>query len=303
MAEQFASRNRRPKLAILPLGTGNDLARSLGLGGGHVGSLDVIEFLENTISISDPVMLDRWKISIGGTESSPSQETTSKSAPKSTRPSSRLAALRAWRPHLPAMIKSSAHNAFMYNYFSIGADALVTLSFAQRRDSSPWMCNSRLVNKLWYGVYGLVDMFQRECHDLYKHLRLTLDGNVLEELPQIEALVILNISCWGGGCEMLKLGTEEEQNAPGLTGSPFKSQQMDDGFIEVLGVRSCAHMAQMMAGFGSPVRIGQAKTVVIELLKKFPAQCDGEAWRQPPSKIFISRQDQICVLAKSHVDE
>ena len=47
-----------PEVAILPLGTGNDLSRVLGWGEGHTGNVDVVEYLD-AIASARPVKLDR----------------------------------------------------------------------------------------------------------------------------------------------------------------------------------------------------------------------------------------------------
>ena len=52
-----------PEVGILPLGTGNDLARVLGWGEGHDTDEDVSEFVDKIIA-ARCVALDRWKINI-----------------------------------------------------------------------------------------------------------------------------------------------------------------------------------------------------------------------------------------------
>ena len=261
---------------------------ALGLGSGYVGGLDAFKYLTENLASYQPLELDRWSIEVSNLKSG-----SAKLEPRITRNSARQQSL--WLPHMPSFVSNRRSNAmktyFMYNYFSIGADALVTLSFAQRRSTSRWLCNSRLINKLIYGIYGLIDMFHRECHDLHEHLELRLDGQVVEQLPKLEALVLLNISSWGGGCRLLEL-----EPPPTSGGAEFKQQRFDDGVIEVLGVYSSVHVAQMMAGFGAPVRIGQAQKVEIVLKKKFPIQIDGEPQSQKPARISVSCCGKVCVL-------
>ena len=56
--------NHKPPIAILPLGTGNDLARVLGWGGGWGGNSDSILQILCNIAVSKPTLLDRWSLEI-----------------------------------------------------------------------------------------------------------------------------------------------------------------------------------------------------------------------------------------------
>ncbi len=51
-------------------------------------------------------------------------------------------------------------------------------------------------------------------------------------------------------------------------------------------------------GLAEPYRIGQARTVSIKLLKRFPVQIDGEPWEQPPANITVSFFNQADVLRR-----
>eukprot|EP00088_Acartia_fossae_P033864 TRINITY_DN34740_c0_g1_i2.p1 TRINITY_DN34740_c0_g1~~TRINITY_DN34740_c0_g1_i2.p1 ORF type:complete len:537 (+),score=42.44 TRINITY_DN34740_c0_g1_i2:89-1699(+) len=161
-----------PLVAIFPLGTGNDLARTLGYGSGSDSSENIIEFVSK-LERGQPVKLDRWKVEV---------------APK-----------RHLRIRLPKT------TLLMNNYLSIGVDALVTYNFHKARESPFYLFSSRIINKLIYFSYGTKDVLERQCQNLNEKLNLYLDGEKID-LPNIESVVVLNIPYWGAGCKPWTLG-------------------------------------------------------------------------------------------------
>jgi diacylglycerol kinase (ATP) len=97
-----------PSVAVLPLGTGNDLARTLNWGSGYTD--ESLSKILTKVSESRSIKLDRWKIS--------------------TQPNQGVD-LNSLEPDENAIEKLK--NDEMNNYFSIGADAHVVLEFHERR--------------------------------------------------------------------------------------------------------------------------------------------------------------------------
>lgn len=161
-----------PAIAIFPLGTGNDLARTLGYGSGSDSSEDIGVVMDK-IDRSEIVPLDRWKVEV------------------------------IPRRHLRIRLPTST--ILMNNYLSVGVDALVTYNFHKARESPFYVMSSRIINKLIYFSYGTKDVLERQCQTLNKKLELSMDGKKIE-LPEIESVVILNIPYWGAGVRPWDLG-------------------------------------------------------------------------------------------------
>lgn len=243
-----------PVVAVLPLGTGNDLSRVLG--GGATLTLSPDPRLAASVMLrlqnATVVNVDRWLV--------------------------RIDLLRA--------VPLPGSTVLMTNYLSVGVDALVTLNFHRTRESPLYLWSSRLFNKLLYLCYGTRDVLERQCQRLQQRLALWLDGRRVE-LPDVEAVVVQNIACWGAGVRPWQLGQG---------GGEFGEQKMDDGLLEVFCVYSSFHIAQMQVGLSEPLRLGQARSVKIELSAKAPMQLDGEPWEQGPCSITITHHNQARLM-------
>lgn len=111
------AREMTPPVAILPIGTGNDLSRVLKWGGTHKGTK-----LKNFISKIEKacvVLLDKWQLNYTSDVQIPHE-----------------------------------HHS-MHNYFSIGADASIALQFHEMRLAHPEKFSSRTQNLAWYVRLGL----------------------------------------------------------------------------------------------------------------------------------------------------
>ncbi|XP_069944462.1 diacylglycerol kinase epsilon isoform X1 [Cherax quadricarinatus] len=245
---------RSPLVAVLPLGTGNDLSRVLGFGEGHTKYVDIVEYLQEVAS-AEPAKLDRWSVRF---------------IPK-------------WKLGLPM----SSSERFMNNYLSVGVDALVTLNFDQTRKLPFYICN-RLINKLIYFTFGTKDIFEHECKDLDKKLELYMDNQKVQ-LPNLEAVVVLNIASWGAGVRPWTMG---------VGGADAPKQDFSDGLLEVFCLVSSFHIAQLQLGISEPIRLGQCSSLKLCLKGMAPMQIDGEPWEQYPGTIVVSHSHQASVLLR-----
>ncbi|XP_075787409.1 diacylglycerol kinase theta isoform X2 [Pelodiscus sinensis] len=249
-----------PSVAILPLGTGNDLGRVLRWGAGYSGE-DPYSILVS-VDEADHVFMDRWTILLDAQEVVESAENV------------------ILEPEPPKIVQ-------MNNYCGLGIDAELSLGFHHAREEEPGKFNSRFHNK---GVYVKVGL-QKISHtrNLHKDIKLQVDQHEIE-LPSIEGLIFINIPSWGSGADLW--GSDNDNR--------FEKPRMDDGLLEVVGVTGVVHMGQVQGGLRSGIRIAQGSYFRVTLLKPIPVQVDGEPWIQPPGQIIISAAGpKVRMLKKS----
>uniref|UniRef100_A0A8C7UT93 Diacylglycerol kinase n=1 Tax=Oncorhynchus mykiss TaxID=8022 RepID=A0A8C7UT93_ONCMY len=248
-----------PPVAVLPLGTGNDLARTLNWGGGYTD--EPVSKVLCQVEDGSVVQLDRWNLQV---ERSPAQpeEGTQK---------------------LPL-------NVFN-NYFSLGFDANVTLEFHESREANPEKFNSRFRNKMFYAGAAFSDFLQRSSRDLSKHVRVVCDGTDLTAKIQeqkFQCIVFLNIPRYCAGT--MPWGNTGDHR-------DFEPQRHDDGCIEVIGFTMSSLAALQVGGHGE--RLHQCREVTLTTFKTIAVQVDGEPCRLAPSTLRISLRNQANMVQKS----
>jgi len=179
-----------PPCAVVPLGTGNDLARVLRWGSGYAGGEDPLNLLKDVIE-AEEVRLDRWTVIFHTDEAAKPLEP---SVPTPSSSSTAVSSLSAAASVTGG--STSEDNASIYvmnNYFGLGIDADLCLGFHNAREENPERFNSRFHNKGVYVKMGLRKMVSRKSwKDLQKEIRLEVDGKVIN-LPPVEGIIILNI--------------------------------------------------------------------------------------------------------------
>ncbi|VDO03540.1 unnamed protein product [Rodentolepis nana] len=297
-----------PPMAILPIGTGNDLARVLHWGPGYTGTEDPLQILRDVVE-AEEIRLDRWTVVI-----KPDQVESD-----------------AQKKQL--QIEANACNTnedtsrifVMNNYFGLGIDADLNLDFHLAREENPAKFNSRLValtsnpsieteacsslllfsrrlvflqccrlnlalihNKSVYFKMGLRKMVnQTKCKDLHQNVLIEVDGKLLD-LPPIEGIIILNILSWGAGAN--PWGVEKDE--------AFTKPTHYDGLLEVVGVTGVVHMGQIFSGLRTGTRLAQGGHIRITLKSDIPVQVDGEPWIQSPGQIVVLRSALKATMLK-----
>ncbi|KAM9147113.1 diacylglycerol kinase zeta isoform 3-T4 [Pangshura tecta] len=256
--------NPPPPVAILPLGTGNDLARTLNWGGGYTD--EPLSKILSHVEEGNIVQLDRWNLQVEPNSEVNPEEKDETATDK-----------------LPLDVFN--------NYFSLGFDARVTLEFHESREANPEKFNSRFRNKMFYAGTAFSDFLTGSSKDLAKHVKVMCDGTDLT--PKIQdlkpqCLVFLNIPRYCAGT--MPWGNPGEHH-------DFEPQRHDDGCIEVIGFTMTSLAALQVGGHGE--RLHQCREVMLTTSKAIPMQVDGEPCKLAASCIHISLRNQANMVQKT----
>ncbi|XP_029497098.1 diacylglycerol kinase zeta isoform X9 [Oncorhynchus nerka] len=256
--------NPQPAVAILPLGTGNDLARTLNWGGGYTD--EPVSKILSHVEDGNVVQLDRWNLIVEPNQDAVAEERDEQQTDK-----------------LPLDVFN--------NYFSLGFDAHVTLEFHESREANPEKFNSRFRNKMFYAGTAFSDFLMGSSKDLAKHIKVVCDGTDLTSKVQdlkLQCLVFLNIPRYCAGT--MPWGNPSEHH-------DFEPQRHDDGCIEVIGFTMTSLATLQVGGHGE--RLNQCREVTLTTYKSIPMQVDGEPCKLAPSTIRISLRNQANMVQKA----
>ncbi|GAA50183.1 diacylglycerol kinase, partial [Clonorchis sinensis] len=260
-----------PPMAILPIGTGNDLARVLRWGPGYTGGEEPLTILRDVVE-AEKIRLDRWTVVIKPDE-----------AEKDAQKKQLQIQANAANTN-----EDSSRIFVMNNYFGLGIDADLNLDFHMAREENPAKFNSRIHNKSVYLKMGLRKMVNRtKCRDLHQNICVEVDGRQLD-LPPLEGIIILNILSWGAGAN--PWGVEKDD--------AFSVPTHYDGQLEVVGVTGVVHLGQIFSGLRTGTRLAQGRHIRITIKTEIPVQVDGEPWIQPPGQIIVLRSALKATMLK-----
>ncbi|GAB2267465.1 Diacylglycerol kinase 7 [Dionaea muscipula] len=276
-----------PPVAIIPLGTGNDLSRSFGWGGSFPFAWkSAVKRSLHRASGGLISRLDSWQVSItmpaGGVVELPhSLKPTEECTLEQRLDTSGL---------LPE--KVSCFDGVFYNYFSIGMDAQVAYGFHHLRNEKPYLAQGPIANKLIYSGYGCTQgWFFTPCvsnpglRGLRNILRIHIKRVDCAEWEQIRvpsnvrSIICLNLHNYASG--------RHPWGNPGpeyLEKRGFVEAHEDDGLLEIFGLKHGWHASFVMVELINAKHIAQAAAVRLEVRggdwKQSFMQMDGEPWKQ-----------------------
>jgi diacylglycerol kinase (ATP) len=325
---------RWPPIAILPLGTGNDLARVHGWGGGYSNE-SLIKILKQ-VSEGYVSWLDRWELT---------------------------------KENKKGKVKSV--QSFL-NYFSVGCDAAAALQLHMLRESRPQLFFSRVTNKLWYTLFGAEDVIKASSLNLHHDITLIADGIEIPLPADSQGIIILNIDSYTGGVPLWNTGEKDVDSESTGEGHSFdstigpsrlrkRSKSFDDvlkakgaklpkssgatkqhgltplyrtdsveditslaltedekyarvtacdqpsscqdGLLDIVSVRGTFHLGQIRVGLGNAQKLCQCREATIIIKRRVSVQIDGEPWRQNVCTLRIRRKKNAAIMLHRSADE
>jgi diacylglycerol kinase (ATP) len=324
---------RWPPIAILPLGTGNDLARIHGWGGGY-NNESLIKILDE-VSESYISWLDRWEMTIENKKGKVKQTKS------------------------------------FFNYLGVGADAQAALQVHMLRESRPQLFFSRLVNKAWYGVFGAEDIIKATSINLPHDITLIADGVEIPLPADSQGIILLNIDSYSGGVPLWSSGHKgplrgrRSDGLPPMKRSksldalrslkktkkptsplvadvqqrtlptPLPARKFDridsvediaslalteeekytrvtacdnpsscqDGLLDIVSIRGAFHLGQIRVGLSTAQKLCQCREATIIIRRKVSVQIDGEPWRQNACVLRVRRKKPSAIMLHRSAEE
>ncbi|KAF4148478.1 Diacylglycerol kinase accessory domain [Phytophthora infestans] len=268
---------RQPPIAVLPLGTGNDLARVLGWGAGFSAPTDVSEILSE-VEAAHVSLLDRWQVNIGD-----SQKRVVLNNYVGVGVDAQVALeFHEQRERSPGLFMSQFVNKLWYSQF--GAKNFLVRTCAGLPEKIILVCDGKRI-PLPVGTEGVILLNINSYGGGSKlwHDDAESDNEDSDSASETD--------------------DDDRSRSSSIdsldTGTRFGPSSPHDGLLDVVAVYGTLHLGQMQVGLSKAVRLCQAKSVRITLKETLPVQIDGEPWLQNPGEMELSFFQQAFMLSRT----
>jgi diacylglycerol kinase (ATP) len=269
-----------PAIAILPLGTGNDLSRQFYWGHAYLGY--DLNRLRNAMAVAPVRKLDRWTLKVQAEVHVPEEVAAGngKQTPEEAEAHAQAQARQA---------EEASFSKTFINYFGIGVGGHVVSLFEGCRQAHAWLYCCRCMNNTIYGWFGMT--YCCRCpQKLAQHYELEIDGHPVDIPALSQGLEVLNIQNFMGGVELWR--------HPDLPATPA------DDKVSICSVNGPIHLGRIKLNvpYSAADHVGQGTEVLIKCPNKtkaggIRAQVDGEAITlRSPGTYSISKLPQASML-------
>ncbi|CAL5375115.1 hypothetical protein CsSME_00008483 [Camellia sinensis var. sinensis] len=282
-----------PPTAIIPLGTGNDLSRSFSWGGSFPFNWkSAIKRTLDKARTGPTCRLDSWNASI----LMPTEELVN--PPYSLKSVEECSLDQGLEIEGELPEKMSCYEGVFYNYFSIGMDAQVAYGFHHLRNEKPYLAQGPISNKLIYSGYSckqgwfftpcMSDPSLRGLKNIVRMYVKKVNSSEWElvSIPSsVRSIVALNLNNYASGRNPWGNLKPEYLEKRG-----FVEAHVDDGLLEIFGLKQGWHASFVLTELISAKHIAQAAVIRFEFRggewKEAYLQMDGEPWKQPMDKDY-----------------